>query len=110
METLPRLTTDALLSRFRTCVPVNEMAGDIKLKSHNEAINEFVRDCRDYLEHLRGFKKHVKAIVPIKEMEVSYYKEFSSFLVKYEETNMKKVRPGDPSIQLLTGDSKIDLT
>jgi hypothetical protein len=109
METLPRLTTDALLSRFRTCVPVNETAGDIKLKSHNQAIHEFVRDCRDYLEHLKGFKKYVKAIVPIKEMEVSYYKEFSSFLVKYEETNTKKVRPGDPSIQLITGDSKIDL-
>jgi hypothetical protein len=31
-------------------MPVNESAGDYKLKAHNEAINEFVRECKDYLE------------------------------------------------------------
>lgn len=36
LETMPRLTTDDLLARFRVCMPVNEMAGDLKLKSHNE--------------------------------------------------------------------------
>lgn len=90
-------------------MPVNEMAGDIKLKSHNESIMDFVRDCRDYLEQLKGFKKHVKTIVPIKEMEVNYYREFVDFLVKYEETNGKKARPGDPTVSLLTGDQRIDL-
>ena len=74
------------------------MAGDIKLKNYNEQINEFVRECRDYLEQLEAFKKHVKAIVPIKEMEVNYYKEFSDFLVKYEETNSKKAKPTDPQV------------
>jgi len=57
LETMPRLTTDDLLARFRICMPVNEMAGDLKLKSHNEAINEFVRDTRDYMESLETFKK-----------------------------------------------------
>ena len=90
MELLPRLTTDDLLIRFRNVMPVNEMAGDLKLKAHNETINDFVRDCRDYLEHLKGFKKHIKTIVPIKEAEVLYYKEFVDFLVKYEDTNTKK--------------------
>lgn len=104
LEMLPRLSTDDLLTRFRTVMPVNEMAGDIKLKSHNEGINDFVRDCRDYLEHLKGFKKHIKVIVPIKEAEVNYYKEFVDFLVKYEDTNSKKSRPGDPTVSLLTGD------
>lgn len=77
---LPRLSTDDLLARFRACVPVNEMAGEHQVKAHNEAINDFVRDCRDYLEHLKGFKKHIKVIVPIKEAEVNYYKEFVDFL------------------------------
>ena len=50
------------------------------------------------MEHLDGFKKHVKVIVPIKEAEVTYYKEFVDFLCKYEETNQKKLRIGDPSV------------
>lgn len=110
LETMPRLTTDDLLARFRVCMPVNEMAGDLKLKAHNEAINEFVRDTRDYLEQLEAFKKQVKAIVPIKEMEVSYYKDFADFLVKYEENMSKKAKAEDPlTVKLLTGDSKLDL-
>ena len=47
--------------------------------------------------------------MPIKEAEVTYYKEFVDFLCKYEETNQKKLRIGDPSVQLLTGDGRIDL-
>ncbi len=83
---------------------MNEMAGEYKLKAHNESINEFVRDCKEYLEQLEGFKKQVKAIVPIKEMEVNYYREFSDFLTKYEETNTKKQKAGDPpSMRLVTG-------
>jgi hypothetical protein len=86
------------------------MAGEFKIKAHNEAINEFVRECKDYLEQLQAFKKHVKAIVPIKEQEVQYYKEFSDFLVRYEDTNGKKAKAGDPAVvQLLTGESKVDL-
>lgn len=110
LETMPRLTTDDLLIRFRNCMPVNEMAGEFKIKAHNEAINEFVRECKDYLEQLEAFKKHVKAIVPIKELEVNYYKEFSDFLQRYEETNAKKAKPSDPQVvQLLSGDTKVDL-
>jgi hypothetical protein len=36
----------------------------------------------------------VKAIVPIKEMEVNYYKDFADFLVKYEEVNEKQLSKG----------------
>lgn len=74
------------------------MAGDLKIKGYNEQINEFIKDCRDYLEHLKGFKKHVKVIVPIKEAEVTYYKEFVDFLIKYEESNTKKLKHGDPAV------------
>lgn len=90
-------------------MPVNEMAGDLKIKSYNEGINDFVRDCREYIEHLKGFKKHLKVIVPLKEQEVNYYKEFVDFLVKYEETNTKKAKMGDPTVNLLTGEARIDL-
>jgi hypothetical protein len=107
---MPRLSTDDLLLRFRKCMPVNEMAGEFKLKAHNESIHEFVRDCKEYLEQLEAFKHHVKAILPIKEMEVQYYKEFSDFLTKYEDTAAKKSKPNDsPPVQLITGDSKVDL-
>ncbi len=52
----------------------------------------------------------MKAIVPIKEQELQYYKEFSDFLVKYEETNAKKAKGNDPVVvQLLTGEGKVDL-
>jgi hypothetical protein len=69
-----------------------------------------VREQRDYMEQLETFKKQVKAIVPIKEMEVSHYKEFADFLVKYEENNAKKAKMDDPlTVKLLTGDSKMDL-
>lgn len=119
LESMVRQTTDDLLARYRVVMPINEMAGEHKLKQYNDsksfyiliniAINDFVRDCKDYTEHLKGFKKHIKVIVPIKEAEVTYYKEFVDFLMKYEETNTKKQRPGDPSVQLLTGDGRIDL-
>jgi len=72
------------------------MAGELKIKDHNDLINEFVKDCKDYLEQLYAFKKQVKTIVPIKEMEVQYYKDFSDLLVKYEEQNAKKAKPTDP--------------
>ena len=96
LETMPKLNSDDLLIRFRSCLPVNEMAGELKIKAHNDLINEFVKDCKDYLEQLYAFKKQVKTIVPIKEMEVQYYKDFSDLLVKYEEQNAKKAKPTDP--------------
>ena len=52
----------------------------------------------------------MKAIVPIKEMEVNYYKDFADFLVKYEESNAKKAKSDDPLVaRLLTGDTRLDL-
>jgi hypothetical protein len=43
------------------------MAGDGKLKAYAEVINDFVKDCKDLIIHLRSFKKQIKIIVPIKE-------------------------------------------
>ena len=40
---------------------------------------------------LRGFKKNLKAIVPIKESEMHFYKNTIESLLKYEEVSNKKV-------------------
>jgi hypothetical protein len=41
------------------------------------------------MDHLKDFKRHIKLIVPMKEAELRYYKQFADFLSKYEETNEK---------------------
>ena len=84
------------------------MASEFKVKQYNESINEFVRDCRELLEHLKKFKKQIKIIVPIKEQEVQYYKDFVDFLVKYEECNLKKAQ-AENMVSLFVGEHKIDL-
>lgn len=43
------------------------MATDIKLKHYNDRINDFTRDCGEFISHLRKFKKQIKMIMPIKE-------------------------------------------
>lgn len=32
------------------------------------------------MDHLKEFKKHIKQIVPMKEEEMRYYKQFANFL------------------------------
>lgn len=61
-----------------------------------------MKDCNDLIIHLRKFKKQIKIIVPIKEQELLYYKNFVDFLVKYEEINSKKGTEPDV-ISLLSG-------
>jgi len=43
------------------------MANEFTLKKYNDRINDFIKDCRDFIDHLKNFKKHIKMIVPIKE-------------------------------------------
>jgi len=43
------------------------MANEYKIKEYNMRINEFVKDCKDFIDHLKKFKKQIKMIVPIKE-------------------------------------------
>lgn len=91
LESLPKQTTDDLLKRLRDAMPVNEaMASDMKLKQYNSDINDFNKDCGEFIAHLGKFKKQIKMIVPIKEQEVMHYKGFIDFLIKYEEINVKK--------------------
>jgi len=46
------------------------MADPVKLKHYNDEINEFNKDCGEFILHLRRFKKQIKLIVPIKEQEL----------------------------------------
>ena len=85
------------------------MAAEVKIKQNNDAINEFVKECGEFLVHLKKFKKQVKVIVPIKEQEVIHYKDFVDFLIKYEELNVKKATPDLPQVNILIGDNKVDL-
>ncbi len=86
------------------------MADVAKLKTYNEVIVDFVKDCKDLILHLRLFKKQIKIIVPIKEQELQYYKHFVDFLIKYEEVNTKRANLNGVTVTtLLTGDDKIDM-
>lgn len=109
LDQLPKLGSEGLLKRFREVMPINEMASEFKIKQYNEVINDFVRDCRELMDHLKKFKAQIKIIVPIKEQEVQYYKDFIDFLIKYEECNLKKVQSNEQMVSLLVGEHKIDL-
>lgn len=86
------------------------MADAPKLRSYNEVISDFVKDCKDLILQLRQFKKQIKIIVPIKEQELQYYKHFVDFLIKYEEVNTKRANLNGVQVTtLLTGDEKIDM-
>lgn len=104
------MNTDQLLRRFREVMPVNEMADPVKLKVYNDEINEFTRECGEFIQHLRKFKKQIKLIVPIKEQELAHYKGFVDFLVKYEELNVKKAKENMAfTANILVGENKVDL-
>ena len=52
---------------------------------YNAEINDFVKEQKTLLGHLKHFTKYVNVIVPGKESEMRYYTDFSDFLGKYEE-------------------------
>ena len=53
-------------------------------------INAFIADQKTLMQHLMTFKTTLKDIVPLKMAEREYYKQFSNFLDKYEESKQKK--------------------
>jgi hypothetical protein len=85
-----------MLARFREVIPVNESdADEYKIKRYNdEVINGFIKDCQVLMQALDQFKNQMRQIVPMKDQEVVYYKNFVDFLVKYEEVNEKQLTKG----------------
>ena len=105
------MTTDEILTRFRTIIPINESGGEYKLKEYKNIIDEFVKDCKELQVILKFFKKQIKTIVPLKEQELSFYKHFVDFAGKYEDINARNIRlHGDQAVELnlalLTGEGK----
>lgn len=49
-------------------------------------INKFIADQKILMTHLLTFKSTLKDIVPLKLAEREYYRQFSTFLEKYEES------------------------
>lgn len=78
-----------MLARFREVIPVNEGGADeYKIKRYNdEVINGFIKDCSILMQALTTFRNQMKVVVPMKDQEVMYYKNFVDFLVKYEEVS-----------------------
>jgi len=62
------------------------------------------------MEYLKNFKEHIAKIVPMKEQELRYYKQFADFLQKYEEGSARATdqTPGS-SVRLVSGESKAHL-
>jgi hypothetical protein len=63
------------------------------------------------LGHLKNFTKYIGSIVPMKEQELSYYKEFAGFLSKYEENCEKtNVNLGSKeNVRLVAGETQSHL-
>lgn len=48
--------------------------------------------------------------MPIKEKELNYYQTFTNFLIKYEQTNLKKADPAtQKKMSLVSDPSKLDI-
>lgn len=67
-----------------------EETNEAKIKHINMQINEFVKETKDLIGTLKGFKKNLKVIVPIKEQEMHFYKNTIESILKYEEISNKK--------------------
>jgi hypothetical protein len=50
------------------------------LNKYNQDINDFVKEQKILMGHLKNFKQYIGQIVPMKEAELKYYKQFAEFL------------------------------
>ena len=75
-----------MLATYRACLQVQEDYDSASVGRFGHEISQFVLDQKTVLTHLIAFKKQLKAIVPIKEQEMKYYKDFAQFLEKYEDS------------------------
>lgn len=80
-KNMPRTTTDLVLKWYRIFVQINESRmDDSTIAKYNNDINEFIKEQKILMDHLKNFKTHIGALVPMKEMELKYYKNFTEFL------------------------------
>lgn len=92
LKSLERATTSHVIKYYQIKIPITnslEQYGENKIQDYQEMIRSFIKEQKIIMNHLNKFKTYINNIVPLKEQELRYYKEFASFLAKYEEGNEK---------------------
>jgi hypothetical protein len=113
---LPKQTTDKVLWFLRSKVGVNEgNLADGQTTKYSSDINEFIKEQKALMDHLRNFRTHIHQLVPMKEQELKYYQQFADFLQKYEDGSerlneqLKSLGGASDNVRLVSGDTKAHL-
>ena len=112
LKSLSKTNTDMIIKYYRENIHLyNPEAPDSTVSKYNNDINEFVKEQKALMTHLKNFTKFSQAIVPMKEQELKYYRSFADFLSHYEEGQEKaKVNFGASfEAKLVSGDNKAHL-
>ena len=81
LKSLSKTTTDRVLQFYYNEIKISSPhQKEGILSKYTQDINDFVKEQKILMGHLKTFKTHIGAIVPIKEQELLYYKQFSDFL------------------------------
>ena len=87
MKNCETTNTDKVFMHFQRNIKIsgyNQKEGQIG--KYNQDINDFVKEQKVLMNHLKNFKQYITQIVPMKEQELKYYKQFTEFLTKYEQS------------------------
>lgn len=107
---LNRTSTDFVLKWYMMNIKISDIdLPDTKVTQYNADITEYVKEQKILMDRLKDFKKHIKQIVPMKEEEMRYYKQFALFLNQYEEVNEKSAGPSEKPIKLISSDNQASL-
>ena len=114
LKSIRPTNTDLLLQHYRTNIniPSTDNMPEGQYAKYNQDINDFVKEQKLLMDHLKNFKTHIQHIVPMKEQELKYYKSFADFLQKYEEGSEKEstsLGENYKNIRLVSGDTKAHL-
>lgn len=106
-----RIKTIEQIQLLRDSLEVNEKYEERDLKIFLEETLEFINDQKQLMVHLQSFNERLRSMLPIKQAEKEYYKQFSIFLSRYEETkNKKSGQKGELAhVQLISGDGQDNL-
>ena len=87
MKNLERVTTSHLLKFYEIKVPLTthpSQYGDARLEAMAKETVSYIKERQSLLNYLKNFRRHANNIVPYKDLEMKYYKNFATFLEKYE--------------------------